>query len=131
MAKKKTPEKHQIWIDARKRFHLSDAQIQMARELGMNPKKFGKLANHKQEPWKAPLPDFIESIYFKRFGKRQPDQVRSIEQLIKAQDKKKAAHRVAKQLKKNNSEAGQSNISPPLVCDDQKKELQFKVHEQV
>ena len=22
----------------------------------MNPKKFGKLANHRQEPWKRPLP---------------------------------------------------------------------------
>ena len=110
MATHKTPEKYQIWIDARNRFHLSDAQIQMARELGMNPKKFGKLANHKQEPWKAPLPDFIERIYFKRFGKRQPDQVRSIEQLIKAQGKKKAARRAVKQLKKNNSATGQSNM---------------------
>ena len=115
MAKNKTPEKYQILIDARKRFHLSDAQIQMTRELGMNPKKFGKLANHKQEPWKAPLPDFIESIYFKRFGKRQPDQVRSIEELMQARGKKKAAHRAAKQLKKNNSTTGQSNIGPGSV----------------
>jgi hypothetical protein len=38
------------WIEAKKRFRLSDIQIQMARELGMNPKKFGSLANHKQEP---------------------------------------------------------------------------------
>jgi hypothetical protein len=82
----------------------------MARELGMNPKKFGKLANHKQEPWKAPLSDFIESLYFKRFGKRQPDQVRSIEPLIKARETKKAVHRTAKQLKTKNSATGQSNI---------------------
>ena len=38
----------------------------------MNPKKIGGLANHKQEPWKAPLPDFIEDLYFKRFGKNNP-----------------------------------------------------------
>jgi hypothetical protein len=38
------PEKYQVWIDVRKRFHLAHAHIQMARELGMNPKKFGKLA---------------------------------------------------------------------------------------
>ena len=31
----------------------------MARELGLNPKKFGGLANHRQEPWKLPLPEFI------------------------------------------------------------------------
>ena len=60
------------WIDAKKRFRLSDTHIQMARELGMNPKKFGSLANHKQEPWKAPLPDFIEDIYYKRFKKDKP-----------------------------------------------------------
>jgi len=48
--------------------------IQMAKELGMNPKKFGKLANHKQEPWKAPLPDFIEEIYFKTFKRDKPIQ---------------------------------------------------------
>ena len=41
--KKKIPDKFKIWVDARKRFHLSHEQIQMARELGMNPKKFGKL----------------------------------------------------------------------------------------
>ena len=109
MAKKKIPEKFQIWIDVHKRFHLSDVQIQMARELGMNPKKFGKLANHKQEPWKAPLPDFIEDIYFKHFGKIQPDHVRSIEQLIKAQEKKKAARRAAKQVKKQKGEPGQNS----------------------
>jgi hypothetical protein len=38
------------WADAQKRFHLSDLPIQMARELGLNPKKFGGLANHRQEP---------------------------------------------------------------------------------
>ena len=51
---KNFPQKLQDWIEARKRFHLSHAHVQMARELGMNPKKFGALANHCQEPWKAP-----------------------------------------------------------------------------
>jgi hypothetical protein len=63
----------QEWVEAKKKFRLSDVQIQMARELGMNPKKFGSLANHKQEQWKAPLPVFIEDIYFKRFKKDRPD----------------------------------------------------------
>lgn len=65
--------KFQEWIEAKKKYRLSDVQIQMARELGMNPKKFGSLANHKQETWKAPLPDFIEDLYFKRFKKDRPD----------------------------------------------------------
>ncbi len=87
--KKKIREKYQRWIDARKRFHLSHAHIQMARELGMNPRKFGSLANTKQEPWKLPLPDFIEELYFKHFKKNQPDNVRSIEQMVKDYNRKK------------------------------------------
>jgi hypothetical protein len=66
-------DKNKKWIEAKKKFRLSDIHIQMARELGMNPKKFGSLANHKQERWKAPLPDFIEDLYCKRFKKDQPD----------------------------------------------------------
>jgi hypothetical protein len=32
----------------------------------MNPKKMGKIDNQKQEPWKAPLPIFIENLYYRR-----------------------------------------------------------------
>jgi hypothetical protein len=60
-------------IDAKNKYRLSDKHIQMAMELGMNPKKFGSLANHKQEKWKTPLPEFIEELYIKRFRKEQPD----------------------------------------------------------
>ena len=87
--KKKIPIKDQIWIDARKRFRLSDFHIQMARELGLNPKKFGKLANHKQEPWKLPLPIFIEKLYFKRFKKDRPEVVKSIELIVKERNRKR------------------------------------------
>src|SRR5450755_1503052 len=59
------------WIDARRRFRLSHAHVQMARELGMNPKKLGKLANHKQEPWKLPLPEFIAALYAKRHSGKE------------------------------------------------------------
>ena len=47
----------------------------MARELGMNPKKFGGLANYKKEQWKRPLAEYIEHLYQKRF----PDDIRSLE----------------------------------------------------
>jgi hypothetical protein len=36
---KTVPPTLQAWIQARKRHHLSHAQVQMARELGMNPTK--------------------------------------------------------------------------------------------
>jgi hypothetical protein len=64
---KKPTARLDTWAEAQKRFHLSDLHIQMARELGLNPKKFGGLANHRQEPWKLPLPEFIAECYIKRF----------------------------------------------------------------
>ncbi len=104
--KKNIPEKDQIWIDVRKRYRLSDVYIQMARELGMNPKKFGKIANEKQEPWKKPLPAFIEDIYLKRFGRDRPADVKSIEEVFRAKEKKKEGQRKKKELQK---EAGPSD----------------------
>jgi len=114
MAKqKKLSPKYQPWIDARNRFHLSDMHIQMARELGMNPKKFGKMANHKQEPWKEPLPDFIESLYRKHFKKDRPENVRSIERMVKEKKQKQAQRKVRKQLEqdRHQSNAGDSERS--------------------
>ena len=77
--------------------------IQMARELGMNPKSFGKLDNHKQERWKAPLPQFIEQLYMKRFGKEAPDVVLSFEQINKLKVQKKNAAKERTALKKANN----------------------------
>ena len=99
--KKKVSAKDQLWIDASKLFRLSDCHIQMARELGLNPKKFGKLANHKQEPWKAPLPIFIEEIYFKRFKKARPDTVKSIERIAKDKKRKSEERKKLKAESKN------------------------------
>lgn len=91
--KLRIPEEMQRWIDARRKFHLSHAHVQMARELGMNPRKLGSLANHKQEPWKAPLPVFIEELYQKRFGKARPDRILSIEEKVREVATKKAERR--------------------------------------
>jgi hypothetical protein len=86
---KPLPPKLQAWVKARKRHRLSHAHVQMARELGMNPNKLGSLDNHKQEPWKAPLPDFIEHIYLKRFGRERPEVVVPIEQRARQAAEKK------------------------------------------
>jgi hypothetical protein len=96
MAKKKTDPKLEAWIAARKRHHLSHAHVQMARELGLNPAKLGKIDNHHQEPWKAPLPEFIESLYEKRFGRLRPEKVLSIEDIARERARKEQARRQAK-----------------------------------
>src|SRR5882672_4918258 len=96
MAKEKLSAKLQDWVEARERHRLSHAHVQMARELGLNPRKLGKLANHDQELWKAPLPQFIERLYFRSFGRERPEKITSIEERASSQRGKKAARKEAK-----------------------------------
>jgi hypothetical protein len=90
------PEKYQVWIEARTRYRLSDVHVQMARELRLNARKFGKYATEKQEPGKKPLPVFVEEMYLTSFSKRRPDLVRSIEQLVQDRRKRKAERKLWK-----------------------------------
>lgn len=99
-AKPHIPDYLQDWITARKRHGLSHAHVQMARELGMNPRKLGKLDNHDQEPWKLPLPAFVQSLYQKRFGKDRPDEVHSIEERARLLEQEKTARREKKRLRR-------------------------------
>jgi hypothetical protein len=105
MADPKIPKDLREWLEARRRFHLSHAQVQMARELGLNPRKLGKLDNHKQESWKLPLPAFIETLYFKHFGKHVPEKVVPIEQKAAELAKKKAT-------KKNSVATTEEGLQP-------------------
>lgn len=75
-------KKLQPWMTARRQFGLSHAEIQMARELGMNPKKFSALATEKQQPWKRPLGEFIADCYFRQFKRELPERVRTLEEII-------------------------------------------------
>ena len=86
------------WMVAQKKHRLSDRHVQMGRELGLNPDKLGKIDNHKQETWKAPLPQFIEKIYFKRFKKEAPETVKPLKEII--------------------AEHGKSSVSCPLKPSD-------------
>jgi len=77
----------------------------MARELDLNPTKFGGMANHRQEPWKLPLPQFIEELYLKRFGVPSPAEVLSLEELVSRQKAKKEKKRMAKREKRDDTKA--------------------------
>jgi len=101
MAKKrKVDPKFQAWIAARQRHRLSHAHVQMARELGMNPDELGSIDNHRQEPWKAPLPEFIEHLYEKRFGKSRPDVVVTIEDRARGAEAKEAERKARKRARR-------------------------------
>ena len=113
MAKKKGPKippDLAIWIEARKRHRLSDTQVQMARELGLNPKKLGGIDNHQQERWKEPLPQFIETLYEKRVHKPSPENVVSIEQRAAQIQAKKQQRKQAKLASASPAEDNQMRI---------------------
>lgn len=81
----------------------------------MNPKRFGGKANHRQEPWKVPLPQYIEELYFKRFKKEQPDNIRSIEQMVDDKKRKQAERKERRRQQRGESKlenAGQSSGQP-------------------
>jgi hypothetical protein len=82
---KKPTARLNAWAEAQKRFHLSDLHIQMARELGLNPKKCGGLATHRQEPWKLPLPECIAACYRKRLHRERPAKVVPLADVAKRQ----------------------------------------------
>jgi hypothetical protein len=113
MAQPKISNDLQPWIDARKRFRLSHAQIQMARELGLNPKQFGKLDNNHQEPWKQPLAELIASLYEKHFGTRMAAVVRSIEDIAAAQRQDKQERK----LKRAAARAEAATLAPAAPSD--------------
>jgi hypothetical protein len=113
--KKKLAPKLQAWIAARKQHHLSHAHVQMARELGLNPAKLGGIDNHKQEPWKLPLPKFIEHLYEKSFGKTRPEVVTTVENLAHASAAKDVARKAKKIARK------QAAVEQPALQIDRAK----------
>jgi hypothetical protein len=61
--KQKTSSKNKAWINVQKKYHLSDIQIRMAKELELSPKKFGGYANHRQQRWKRPIGVYKASVF--------------------------------------------------------------------
>lgn len=100
-------EKLILWKDAQKRHRLTDAQTMMARELGFDPRKLGKLDNHKQEPWKTPQPIHIENLYRKRFNRETPIAVKSISELLKEDEIKRKERKKAKDLKRRERDSAE------------------------
>ena len=103
------PPKTRAWVEARKRHRFSHAQVQMARELGLNPGKLGELSNHGQEPWKAPLPQLIEHLYLKRFGREQPRVVTPAENW----ERSAAARNPARHAPATNARGDQAGLGSP------------------
>jgi hypothetical protein len=68
MANKRRAHDEEAWTNAKKICRLTARQIEMARALGMNPRKPPGLRPSPQQRWKLPVGEFIEERYRKRFG---------------------------------------------------------------
>ncbi|WP_235848376.1 hypothetical protein [Litchfieldia alkalitelluris] len=66
MSKRK---KDEAWIEAKKRCRLNEADIQMAKQLGMTPKSLIKNIPTKDQKWKAPVKLWVRDLYEEKFGK--------------------------------------------------------------
>ncbi|WP_010531983.1 hypothetical protein [Lentibacillus jeotgali] len=60
--------KHATWAEAKKRCRLNQADIQMAKELGMKPKSLIKNIPAPKEHWKAPVKIWVRDLYEEKFG---------------------------------------------------------------
>lgn len=58
-----------LWQEAKKKCRLSNQDIQIARELALNPKSLIKNIPNKSEPWKSSVHDWIRDIQADRINK--------------------------------------------------------------
>ena len=72
--------KQELWDEAKKRCHIGDEEIRMAKEMGLNPKSLIKNIPNKSEQWKAPVKDWIHDMYDKRQRKSRQKAKRRAEQ---------------------------------------------------
>src|SRR5437879_8429918 len=54
------------WAEAARRCRLSPADVRMAKELGFNPRSLLKNQPSPQQPWKAPVAEWVRELYAKR-----------------------------------------------------------------
>ncbi|MFZ3580247.1 hypothetical protein [Virgibacillus sp. DJP39] len=57
------------WTEAKKRCRLNQADVQMAKELGMTPKSLTKNIPSPNQKWKDPVKIWIRDLYENKFGK--------------------------------------------------------------
>jgi hypothetical protein len=60
------------WARAKKHCRLSDEDVRLAKELGLNPRKLAKHNPSPNQQWKLPVKLWIRELYANRQRKRRP-----------------------------------------------------------
>ena len=92
VAKKKRAED---WAEAKKRCRLNEADIKMAKELGMTPKSLLKNIPASNEKWKAPVKVWIRDLYENKFGRVLKNENSGKNDGIKGKSKKQDNHYIS------------------------------------
>jgi hypothetical protein len=61
----------ELWLEAKRKCKLNGEEIQMAKEMGLNPKSLMKNIPNKNEQWKTPVKIWVRDMYedgFSRVG---------------------------------------------------------------
>lgn len=64
-------QKEDLWPEAKRKCRLTDEDIQLAKELGFDPRSLIKNIPSKSEPWKAPVKEWLYELDAKRKKKAQ------------------------------------------------------------
>ena len=59
------------WAEAARRCRLSPADVRMAKELGLKPRSLLKNQPSPQQPWKAPIAEWVRDLCAKRQRRRE------------------------------------------------------------
>jgi len=65
-------QKEDAWREAMRRCHLNDEEVRMAKELGFQPKSLMKNIPSRSQQWKAPVNEWVRSLYERKIGRRTP-----------------------------------------------------------
>jgi len=108
------PAKYAKWANLRDELGLSDEQVQMVRDLGMDVDRCRKL--HTNPPDGLAFGQYLTEQYRKRLGMAAPEEVKSIEAIVAERQEKKAQRQKLNEIK---AMMGQKEMPP--------HRLQFKV----
>ena len=72
----------QLWQDAKKKCCLTSEDITLAKKLGLNPRSLIKNIPSKNEPWKAPVSEWLREIEEKRNRKSTQRQIRKTQKKL-------------------------------------------------
>jgi hypothetical protein len=65
-------QKEEAWHEAQRRCRLSDEEVRMAKELGFQPKSLIKNIPSRSQQWKAPVNEWVRSLYERKIGSKRP-----------------------------------------------------------